>query len=693
MTAQQTQNQITPQRWLALFLLALEVGAIGFLSRTYLIPIAVITIGFVGAFSRIRISMTRQRTYDAIALVGIVYIFNYVFLPENSRYEQLFVSQQIAFNVSLFALTIQALLFFVKRRNDFLPFMFPALGVIALVCAAIVQVSASERFVFQLLCVGFAMVTSLFCDASRRRVDKRTRGKSGRAVSTGLALLLVGGTGWFLSTSLHRYEHQMDRFVRRFLQPGRNDSSIGFSETASLGSVSLQKGHNAKQIALRVVSPVKPGYLRGRAYDIYKDHNWAMVAVERSLPQLAKPPEGIKESSHLGGYFQLGPKQPNLYRFEIWPAFGGTYMAPLGSSYVKANSFMLDVDSHGILRSRSASAGVPYSIYAKGSGPGSDIIRTLDTARDSRLSAIPEWANENPEIQQLAATIFKHAKSTSQKIDAVKSYFRDNYHYSLKVTIPSNYKDDPLKWFLLTKSDAYCEYFASGTALLLRMAGVRCRYVTGYVVEELNAFSGDWVARNKDAHAWVEAFDEDRGWITVESTPTDGIPHGSQIEQSDQFSEYLKDRLQRLRAAWQQHGVRLIGHVLLAIVTNPTGAFVLFLCIAFFIRRAYKKRKKTTRKKAPAPPLQEIVTLNQSLSRIEKQAKKHVDGRAASETIAQFATRLEGASTNPALQYVALWLREYSKLRYSEDRAPNKVVQLQTDAKTLVKELSRKHQQ
>ena len=56
--------------------------------------------------------------------------------------------------------------------------------------------------------------------------------------------------------------------------------------------------------------------------------------------------------------------------------------------------------------------------------------------------------------------------------------------------------------------------------LLLRSLGVPARYVTGYVVDEYNSDTGRWLARNLDAHAWVEAYDDRaQRWVAVESTP------------------------------------------------------------------------------------------------------------------------------------------------------------------------------
>ena len=56
--------------------------------------------------------------------------------------------------------------------------------------------------------------------------------------------------------------------------------------------------------------------------------------------------------------------------------------------------------------------------------------------------------------------------------------------------------------------------------MMLRSVGVPTRYVTGYVATEYSDENPYWLARNRDAHAWVEAYDNEAGtWFPVEATP------------------------------------------------------------------------------------------------------------------------------------------------------------------------------
>ncbi len=106
------------------------------------------------------------------------------------------------------------------------------------------------------------------------------------------------------------------------------------------------------------------------------------------------------------------------------------------------------------------------------------------------------------------------AESMAKK---VKNYVSEIGYYSLDTEqIPEN-KDFPI-WFLTEAKSGYCVHYATTAAVMLRAFGVPARFVTGYVV---NAKSGEWTTvTEKNAHAWVEYFDFDRGWIMLEATPS-----------------------------------------------------------------------------------------------------------------------------------------------------------------------------
>src|SRR5437867_5073025 len=78
-------------------------------------------------------------------------------------------------------------------------------------------------------------------------------------------------------------------------------------------------------------------------------------------------------------------------------------------------------------------------------------------------------------------------------------HLRSGYRYTLDV---GRFKgQDPLAEFLFEKRAGYCEYFASAAGDLLRLQGVRSRYVKGGAVRRERRVAGHYVARESDAHA------------------------------------------------------------------------------------------------------------------------------------------------------------------------------------------------
>ena len=79
----------------------------------------------------------------------------------------------------------------------------------------------------------------------------------------------------------------------------------------------------------------------------------------------------------------------------------------------------------------------------------------------------------------------------------------------------------------------FCQYYASTMAILLRAMGVPTRYAGGYLPGTRDA-SGHEVVRYSGAHAWVEVYFPDIGWVDFDPTGggfsvDDDIPLGSPV--------------------------------------------------------------------------------------------------------------------------------------------------------------------
>ncbi|MFN3263627.1 MAG: transglutaminase-like domain-containing protein, partial [Aquificaceae bacterium] len=122
----------------------------------------------------------------------------------------------------------------------------------------------------------------------------------------------------------------------------------------------------------------------------------------------------------------------------------------------------------------------------------------------------------SPNLKRLAEDLSRDTKSDAEKLRRVVEHFSKGYQYSLKL---EKYEGDPLDYFLFVSRKGNCEYYASATALLLRLMGVPARVVGGYRGALWNQYGGYHIVTNSMAHVWVEAYVNGR-WLRVDTTPS-----------------------------------------------------------------------------------------------------------------------------------------------------------------------------
>jgi len=117
---------------------------------------------------------------------------------------------------------------------------------------------------------------------------------------------------------------------------------------------------------------------------------------------------------------------------------------------------------------------------------------------------------------------------TKQVVEFISSFGR----YSLTpVMIPSD--EDFALYFLETSRQGYCIHYATAATLMLRALGVPARFTSGFVAKIGPGDVGKSIGvTDANAHAWVEVFFEDYGWLPFEVTPPTsgvGVPDGRPV--------------------------------------------------------------------------------------------------------------------------------------------------------------------
>ncbi len=124
--------------------------------------------------------------------------------------------------------------------------------------------------------------------------------------------------------------------------------------------------------------------------------------------------------------------------------------------------------------------------------------------------------------RDLVRRIASGAECEYRKALAIEKYLKENYEYSLEFSY-SPLKEDIVDYFLFEYKKGYCEQFATVLAVMLRLAGIPSRAVTGFAGGSYDASRNVLILSGNNAHAWAEAYFEGVGWITMDATPVSGM--------------------------------------------------------------------------------------------------------------------------------------------------------------------------
>jgi len=238
-------------------------------------------------------------------------------------------------------------------------------------------------------------------------------------------------------------------------------------------------------------------------------------------------------------------------------------------------------------------------------------------------------------------------KSASHAPVSLREYLTNKGWYDPGARRPP--APDPILSFIRGGLHGHCELFASTMALTLRARGIPARYVVGLQMAEKNPLGGYFVVRERDAHAWVEAYFNGR-WEAYDPTPGTQLaathPEGqpSWIEGGwDVALSLLATLLSWLRQA------HLPGWLLLSITLSP----LLGLALRRSSLVAWLRRVRTVGESS-----------DRMLRQLESRLGRHGIFRRSDETVLELAVRLRGELRPEVGDFYADWLRDYADFRF-----------------------------
>jgi len=313
----------------------------------------------------------------------------------------------------------------------------------------------------------------------------------------------------------------------------------------------------------------------------------------------------------------------------------------------------------------------------------------------------------NDRAKDLARRWLRETGNPNDFIARIEKYFNQEFSYSLE---PPGLGPNSVSEFLFDSKVGFCGHFAGATVFLLREAGIPARVVTGYQGGEWNAFQNYYVVRQYDAHAWVEAWLPEKGWVRLD--PTAWVaPERVQAPAEDTLSKdqaFLKDnlfmgwgltgnglianvrmRLEAINYGWHRwvlnyhHQQKNVLQQLLGSFSITKLALFIFVpfcaVIGFTVLMLLRNARKVT-----------IDPLNKQLQRLSIYFSDFGFERSKGETIGNYCHRLANEYPTMAVSLAEL-SQLFEKVQYAEQRfeSEDEIELIKAQVECCIKEHSR----
>jgi transglutaminase-like putative cysteine protease len=128
-----------------------------------------------------------------------------------------------------------------------------------------------------------------------------------------------------------------------------------------------------------------------------------------------------------------------------------------------------------------------------------------------------EWLG----LYELNRSIVEGATDPYEIALRIERRLRADYSYTLRP--PATDYESPYAAFLFETRLGYCQQFAGAMAVLLRYNDVPARVAVGFTSGRRVA-DGTFMVSRTNAHAWVEVYFPQVGWVTFDPTPGRSVP-------------------------------------------------------------------------------------------------------------------------------------------------------------------------
>ena len=479
-------------------------------------------------------------------------------------------------------------------------------------------------------------------------------------------------------------------------------SGIRFPPSSGLDS--LQKWNQSDVVVFRAYTEeLPPRYLVGRTFSEYNDTGsgkrsfWRWKPTKQELQPETENPCASLSSNPTFKLFAKTPgpsKSPGKPLRVEFPGGGSGF-----TFYLPRNYFGILTDTDRLHRYSDGMVQVlardhfngTYEVYPD--LKGWDNQATPVPLSEKELTEYTQLPDDlSPVVEEFARKFTSGANTTAKKAAFVTHHLQNDYEYGYGY--PFEPKDDALEIFLTEKPAVHCEFFATAAALMLRTQGIPTRYINGFVVQEQD-YSGDYyVIRLKHAHAWIEVYEPDVGWVTYDPTPP------GTLDSMDQRGNFLSGLFEKFSDAWRRlvsfltstpsQMLAQIKAYLSQLSLGDLARLLPFVALYFLGRWWLNRRKKKSPIDIGVGEFQapRHASLSPLLDRLNSSIQPPESRRKASETLGEWQRRMAGFDSEPeAIQQLQACLRRFERLRYNDEVTPQELSALKEQVNKLTQVL------
>ncbi|MFN8672669.1 MAG: transglutaminase-like domain-containing protein [Candidatus Sericytochromatia bacterium] len=367
---------------------------------------------------------------------------------------------------------------------------------------------------------------------------------------------------------------QLMDYITKDVEP---DSGIGLAADFELKSQSSLKMNN--EIVLTVKSKTKIDYLKAQVFNYYEKNKWLNTINKKLDPIIMEKP--LDNYVTFNNITEKDFKNENILNEGVLTFISkkDTFTPlPYYAKVFKKNE-SIHFNNLNIVEKKN---NLDFLTFY---GNSNDLLKyNKNIIENSKL--IDPFLKKA--LYEKTLEITKEGRNNTEKAKLLQKYFNDNFTYSLDVNFNAN--KNLILDFIFDKKTGFCSHFSTATVLMLRSIDIPANIVSGYLTDEYDTYLNEYIVREKDAHAWVEFYDNKSNfWVKIDPTPIKQMFEKTNNKNNsfDKLSLYYKSLISKIKN-------KLSFDFFIKIIMFLVSVLSIIILVLFLYNRSKKNKKIIT---------------------------------------------------------------------------------------------------